>query len=738
MKYKLFILTVLFFVALNSQTKYEWVEKFDKDSPQRPKIGLALSGGAALGFAHIGVLKILDSLGIPIDYIAGTSIGAITGGFYAIGFSGAELDSIVNNINWEQVFSDEPSRNLMPYIEKKFSGRHQITLDLKGFTPTVPQGVIAGQNVMMELLHYAHPYEHYNDFNNLPVPFRCVAADLISGEEVVLEKGSLVKAIRASMSIPTIFNPVEYGDSLLVDGGVINNYPVDVAKEMGADIVIGLRLKFPEYEKEEYDNLFNILDRVTDIPRKQRLEGNVNLTDIYIEEDIQGFSFGDFDNDKIKLIIDRGVEAAYKNIDQLIELKNRLMNYSGITSIKIKEKVDGLIHRVNIVGNENLEFSFIFNLLRINPGEKFNVIELEERIKELFGLGFFELITYGINRLENDRVELTINVKEKPFRNMFIGLRYDPFHKLVGLIGVNINNFFYEGLRVESELQFSGLTRFHTKFLYPSRYLDLPVYPLVEINHKSLPVNIHSQGQKIAQYRDRSWGVGGGFGLPLSRFLNLEILYNREFMNITADIAPPGSDIEFPDWKDNLAQLLGRLRLDLLDDRLIPKYGIEVNANIELGSRTLGSEVGYSKFDASFDWYHTFSKIHTLRLSSFFMTSWRSLPVYKWFYFGGPETFVGQDYTQIAASKFTNAKIEYRYAYRKDIFFKAVFNVGFNYIINDNPADLLDKPLYGYGFAIEFDSILGPIQIMYSEGDEDINNPGKERSLLHFTAGFKF
>ncbi len=739
MKIKFLVSFVLLFAVINSQSKYEWTTKFESDSLQRPKIGLALSGGAALGFAHIGVLKIIDSLGIPIDYIAGTSMGAITGGLYAIGYSGDDLDSIANNIDWEKVFSDEPSRNLQPYLEKKFTGRHQIKLELKGFTPTIPQGVIAGQNVMLELLHYTHAYDQYENFDQLPIPFRCVAADLISGEEVVLGRGSIVKAIRASMSIPSIFNPVDYGDSLLVDGGIINNYPVDVVKEMGADIIIGLRLKFPEYKKEDYDNLFNIIDKIADIPRKEKLEENVSLTDVYIEEDIEGFSLGDFENYKINQIIDRGIKAAYENLDELVELKNQLSNYNFRYEQKgVKEKLSGVIHRINIEGNENLEFSFIFDLLRINPGESLVLEELEERINEIYGLGFFELLTYDVKKLPNGRIELTLNVKEKPLRNMLIGFRYDDTYKLVGLLGVNINNFLTDGLRIESELQFSGLTRFNTKIFYPSRYLNLPAYPLFEINHKSIPIGIYDNGKRIAQYRDRSWSIGAGLGFPLSRFLNFEVLLNREYMNITADIALQENPLAFPDWKDNLVQLLARFRLDLLDDRLIPKNGIELNSNFELSSNTLGSEESFGRLEATFDWYHTFSEVHTLRLSAAHMNSWRGMPVYKWFYFGGPETFVGQDYNQIATSKFTMTKVEYKYAYRRDIFFKAVFNAGFDYIINDNPSEFLDKPVYGYGVAIEFDSILGPIQIMYSKGDEDIANPGKERSLIHFTAGVKF
>ena len=196
------------------------------DETNRLKVGLVLSGGGAKGFTHAGVLKVLDSLQIPVDYIAATSFGAIAGALYSIGKSGEELVQMGASTNWDGVLSDLPPRNMLPYFRKKESGKYQLKFGLDGVKPVTPTGFVQGQTTLMELSQWFHEYEQVNDFSQFPIPFKCVAMDLITGNQVVIEKGSLTRAVRASLSIPIIFTPVQWGDSLLIDGGVINNLPV--------------------------------------------------------------------------------------------------------------------------------------------------------------------------------------------------------------------------------------------------------------------------------------------------------------------------------------------------------------------------------------------------------------------------------------------------------------------------------------------------------------------------------
>src|SRR6056297_2086311 len=200
----------------------------------RPKVGLALSGGGALGLAHIGILKKIDSLEIPVDYIAGTSMGGLVGGLYACGYSAKQIEKIVDDINWEHLFRDVPARKHLPYFVKQDLHKYQFNINMNKFQPEMP-GVINGQKVELLLSRLTYKYNTVRNFDKLPIPFRCVSVDLVSGTEVIHKSGVLSEALRATMSVPSIFAPVKMGDSLLVDGGLLNNIPVDVVKNMGGD-----------------------------------------------------------------------------------------------------------------------------------------------------------------------------------------------------------------------------------------------------------------------------------------------------------------------------------------------------------------------------------------------------------------------------------------------------------------------------------------------------------------------
>jgi NTE family protein len=184
----------------------------------RPKIGLTLSGGGARGFAHIGALKMIDSLQIPVDYIAGTSMGGIIGALYASGYSAEKIEQMAYEANWEELFTDRPPRSSIPYLQKKDDGKFQIELGLDGFTPVIPSGLVGGQKIALLFANLTASTPHTLHFDSLSIPYRCITVDLLSGREVVLKRGSLAKAMRATMAIPTVFSPVEWGDSLLVDG----------------------------------------------------------------------------------------------------------------------------------------------------------------------------------------------------------------------------------------------------------------------------------------------------------------------------------------------------------------------------------------------------------------------------------------------------------------------------------------------------------------------------------------
>ena len=229
---------------------------------KQPKVGLVLSGGGAKGFAHIGVLKEIDKAGIQLDYIGGTSMGAILGGLYAAGYSGIQIEEFVKNTDFINLLRDKLPRSSSPFFEKEYGENTAISLPVNKGAIGLPKGVSKGQNMLNLLLELFAPVEGVRDFSRLPIPFFCIATDVETGGEVLLEKGSLALALRASGSFPTLLNPVELNKQLLIDGGVANNFPADVMRAKGMDIIIGVDVQGRLYEKEKLTSVIAILNQI--------------------------------------------------------------------------------------------------------------------------------------------------------------------------------------------------------------------------------------------------------------------------------------------------------------------------------------------------------------------------------------------------------------------------------------------------------------------------------------------
>ena len=372
-----------------------------------PKVGLVLSGGGARGFAHVGILKMLDSLNFPVDYIAGTSIGGLLGALYACGYSGAEIEGIVNKANWDALLSDTPERKSIPYLLKYDDDKYQIQLSLKGITPVVPSGLIQGQNVSSFISELLIKDNQIYNFDNLNIKLRCVTVDLITGDEVILQSGSLARAMHATMSIPTIFSPVEWGDSLLVDGGLVNNFPADVVKDMGADIIIGVDIGSRLAGKDELNSLINILNQTFVLTDYDRQVKNRTLCDMVITPDLENLSSSDFDNDKVQHILKKGEQTALSYISDLRRLQadNNLYKKSKPVVVQNNTINKSLtVYGITITGNKKLNFNFIYRLLGIKPKDEFNKQVLNQRIEQLYGLGYFDPVSYTHLTLPTKRI----------------------------------------------------------------------------------------------------------------------------------------------------------------------------------------------------------------------------------------------------------------------------------------------------------------------------------------------
>lgn len=292
----------------------------------RPRIGIVLSGGGAKGMAHIGALKVIESAGIPIDIIVGTSMGSIIGGLYSIGYTTEQLDSIVMAQDWGTLLSDKKSKASLNQLMREQHSKYILSVPFfEKPQDIISGGAIKGRNIGRMLWQLTEGYHDPIDFRTMPIPFACVSQDLVSGREVVHQSGVLPLAIRASMSLPGVFAPVALDDQLLIDGGIVNNYPVDVARKMGADIIIGVDVQDAmKTTKELQNNVLSQLSQLIDLQSKDRWQENIKNTNVYIKVNVKGYSTASFNTVAIDSLIDRGQQAATAKIEELKKIRASL------------------------------------------------------------------------------------------------------------------------------------------------------------------------------------------------------------------------------------------------------------------------------------------------------------------------------------------------------------------------------------------------------------------------------
>ena len=304
----------------------------------RPTIALVLSGGGAKGLSQIPTLALIDSLNIPIDYIVGTSMGSISGSMYAMGYSPEEIQKIAFEANWDLIFSNNKNRKELYFFQKRDYDKYKVVFRLDGITPQAPIALTNGHSSYMHISKLSGINEIENNFNDFLIPFRCNAVDLLSGNEIIFSKGSLAKALRASSSIPSIFSPIKDNKLLLADGGVINNFPTDIASQLGADMIIGVNVSFNKKHTDDISTVFDVLSQSILLNGFKKRIDNLYHTDILIEPDVSNESMLDFSKETMNQLYIKGRNAAYSKLDQLVKLKESLNIdipiYTTLSSIK--------------------------------------------------------------------------------------------------------------------------------------------------------------------------------------------------------------------------------------------------------------------------------------------------------------------------------------------------------------------------------------------------------------------
>lgn len=565
------------------------------DETARPKIGLVLSGGGARGAAHVGVIKVLDEMRIPIDYIGGTSMGSMVGGLYAAGTSAAELESIFQDADWSMVTSDRPPRAHRSYRRKTddfgFLIDFEIGVDKDGLI--IPQGIVQGQNLTLELRRLLMPVATISDFDRLPIPFRAIATDLVNGEEVILDSGDLPMAIRTSMSVPGILKPVRVNGRLLIDGGVANNLPVGVVRSMGADVLIVVDIGTPLADEADLDSALQMMRQMTTIMGRARTEDQKKLMtgeDVFIEPDlgaITGQSFG-----QILQAIQRGEVAARESMAELSRFSVSEEAYAAHRqSLQRARREPPVIHRVAIENESRLSSKVLEARLSDQRGVALDADLLNEDIDNIYGFNTFETVDYSIERRDSENV-LVVRSSAKSW-----GPNYLRF-------GINLEDDFsgnssynFAARFTKTEINGRGGELRADAIVGSTPHLAVELYQPLDyasrwfvnprLSYQRSMQGRFDAGHQIAQYRSEETEISLGVGRELGNWGELRLTLARGFADQDIRIGDPALD----QGSGNVTSFRLGFGYDTIDRFAIPRDGSFVQA-IWLGLREgYGSDV---------------------------------------------------------------------------------------------------------------------------------------------------
>ena len=609
---------------------------------KRPRICLVLSGGGARGAAHVGVLKVMEEMRVPIDCIAGTSMGSIVGGAFASGVTVAEMQETLGAMSTERLFKEKPPRQERSIRRKADDFTILFTPEV-GFRDgdfQLPKGIVSGIQLETVLRALAKA-QGYREFDQLPIPFRAVATDLVSGTPVVFSRGELANVMRASMSVPGLIDPAEIGGKLLVDGGLTDNLPVDVARAMGADIVIAVNLGTPLMKREELNSIFGVTGQMINILTEQNVRtslASLKPTDILILPELGDFSAGDFDH--LLKTIPIGEAAARKVADRLSAFSLPPAEYAALRQRQLAVAPLDLrpVDEIRFPGLTRVNPAVAEAEMETKPGQPIDQKELDRDMQRLYGTDDFEHVNYRIMEETGKRV-LSVEALEKSWGPNYLrfglGLSSDfkgdaYYNLLVSYRKTWLNSL---GAEWRTDLQVGRTSRAFTEFYQP---LDTRQYffvaPYADAERRQLA--IFNNDQRLAIFNLNYGRLGIDVGSQFTRYgeLRLGLLWGQ--VKASVDTGP--TFLEPDPNKVSQGAIRGRLFFDQLDNVNFPRSGYGGTLDIFNSQTALGASVNYTKWTIDGNAAHSFGD-HTFNLGLRLGGKIGSdpLPVYDQFNWGG-------------------------------------------------------------------------------------------------------
>lgn len=708
----LIFLLLLLFVWHNSS-----VHAQSRREKARPKLGLVLSGGGAMGFAHIGAIKVLEEAGLEFDFIGGTSMGSVIGSLYALGYHSDSLLSIVRSYDWNDIINDKIPRKYIPISQKQNAERLLLTFPLVDKKLKIKSSLFSGQMVNLMLAKYLSPAYNITDFSKLPTPFLCVATDLEKGTNIVLKNGILQQAVRASVSIPGYFTAVDINGRQLVDGGVVNNFPVEEIMQAGADIIIGIDVQSALKPAEQLNSLFTVLDQVISFYRTETNERAKKLTDIYIRPELgkyDMFSFNDYES-----IIQQGEVAARSMFPQLKNLADSINEiYPREKKIRNTVPVDSIyVSYLQYNGLKRVSREFLEGALGIKSHSWVKTSDLNEGIKITYGSGFFESINYHY-ATNNEAVGLVFDIVEISSGVLGAGLHYDSDYKAGLLLNATFNNFALKGSKLFIDLNLGENPRLHGLYVVdrgtkPGFGLRTSLFNLKLKEYQNNQVkDEYNITQNLFEFfgqltNKNTMRVRAGFAFEniqfkktfgesdltgfnrfLSGFINLSIdTYNKN------QFSTSGSKLNF--IAKHVLVLERPSPAAISPNATI--FSVVYSKNVPLHTRhtfKYGSAVGLTLYDKNTPLQHRFNLGGQSRIN----------------YFDTFIPFTGLRFIEKSGLHTFTGNFAWQYNIYKDFYITAKLDVG---IISDTFVELMQKPVVynGYGLTVGYNSFIGPVEL---------------------------
>lgn len=695
----------------------------------RPKVGLVLSGGGAKGLAHIGVLKVIDSLGIKVDYVAGTSMGAIVGGLYASGYNAEQLDSIFSNVDVDALLQDFTPRGSKSFYEKRNDEIYALTLPFNKFKLGLPSGLSKGLYNFNLLSSLTQHVSHVRDFKQLPIPFLCIATDAETGEKVVLDSGVLAQNMIASGALPTLYSPVEINGRVLIDGGVVDNYPIEELKSRGIDIVIGVDVQDGLKTRDELKGVTSVLAQINNFSMIEKMEGKQKATDIYIKPDIKGFTVVAFD--KGKEIIGKGKEKALEFVKELTPFENlNIKNNGNVTaqdSIYIKDIVFNKL--------DNFTRAYIIGKLKFKRNTKISMTQLQKGVLNLNATQNFSAINYSFEKMQ-DGDKLILHLKENE-NTAFLkfGLHYDDLFKSGILLNYTKKRLLAKNDVASLDLILGDNIRYNFDY-----YIDNGFYWSFGFNSKltTFNRNITSNIADDAIFNTTASAINVDF-FDLSNQAYLQTIFAQKFSL--------GGGLEFKFLRlesetlentdpvfesSNYLSVFGFMKYDSFDKKYFPRTGWNFNSEIRSYIYSSDYKNNFERFSvakADFSFAQPVFKNMTFKLQTEggFAIGERSVSYFD-FILGGYgfqqvnniKPFLGYDFLSLAGDSYVKLLLtaDYEIFKKHHLNFSANFaNVG-NKIFDTLDTWLVEPNYSGYSFGYGMETVIGPVEIKHSWSPE--------------------